>query len=65
MNFMYIRSKYKCQLSFDWYLDLIEICATQSWFPRNDGTLKISKWWLNLTNRNPWLSRFIISNSPL
>jgi hypothetical protein len=40
MNFMYIRSKYKCQLSFDWYLDLIEICATQSWFPRNDGDLK-------------------------
>ena len=27
---MYISSKFKCQLSFNWHLNLIEDCATQS-----------------------------------
>ena len=27
---MYISSKFKCQLSFNWHLNLIEVCATQS-----------------------------------
>ena len=27
----YIPSKFKCQLSFNWQLNLIEICANQSW----------------------------------
>ena len=26
---MYISSKFKCQLSFNWHLNLIEGCATQ------------------------------------
>jgi hypothetical protein len=28
---MYIPSKFKCQLSFNWHLNLIEVCTTQSW----------------------------------
>ena len=29
---MYIPGKFKCQLSFNLHLNLIEVCATQSWF---------------------------------
>jgi len=32
INFMYIARKLKCQLSFNWRLNLIEVCATQSWY---------------------------------
>jgi hypothetical protein len=28
---MNISSKFKCQLTFNWHLNLIEVCATQSW----------------------------------
>ena len=28
---MYISSKFKCQFIFNWHLNLIEVCATQSW----------------------------------
>jgi hypothetical protein len=28
---MYIPNKFKYQLSFNWHLNLIEVCATQSW----------------------------------
>ena len=28
---MYIWSKFKCQLSFNWHLNLSTVCATQSW----------------------------------
>jgi preprotein translocase subunit SecY len=28
---MYISSKFKCQLSFNWHLNLIHVCVTQSW----------------------------------
>ena len=28
---MYFSSKFKCHLSFNWHLNLIKICATQSW----------------------------------
>jgi hypothetical protein len=27
---MYILSKFKCKLSFNWHLNLIECCASQS-----------------------------------
>ena len=28
---MYGSSKFKCQLSINWHLNLIEVCATESW----------------------------------
>ena len=39
---MYILSKFKSQLSFKWHLNLIEVCATQSWFLAH--FLKQSDW---------------------
>jgi hypothetical protein len=35
---MTISSNFKCQLSFNWHLDLNKVCATQSW-PKGDKTL--------------------------
>jgi hypothetical protein len=29
---MYSSSKFKYQLSFNWHLNLIEVCTTQSWY---------------------------------
>jgi hypothetical protein len=30
---MYISSKFKCQLSFNWHIKLSQVCASQSRFP--------------------------------
>jgi hypothetical protein len=36
---MYISSKFKCQLSFNWHLNLSMVCATQSGLMFNQSKL--------------------------
>jgi len=38
---MYISSKFKCQLSFNWHLNLSKVRATQSWFLANQSLLSL------------------------
>jgi hypothetical protein len=49
---MYIPSKVKCQLSFNWHLNLIEVYATQSWCVPVHKIYNVQKWVIDTINHS-------------
>jgi hypothetical protein len=39
---MYNSSSFKCQLSFNWHLNLNKVCATQSWCQHQDNGFEVT-----------------------
>jgi hypothetical protein len=53
---MYISSKFKCKLRFNWHLILVEGCATQSWISSYNGC----NWIIRCQFSNPLRHGFLM-----